>query len=261
MSQTVTLGDQQITIQDFNALKFFEAMDLVGQIMEVVPQADELMSRYTKEWLAANGAVQEVDRAAARWLFGQGENGRKALESITDAEWEASGQKLRLDKAPDGNSAFLRAFPVVYKHARTQAENLLCLLATPNSKLQDADEAGALGSKLYEKGGAVYETRKLVLHRAKLSQQVSLALACMRQLIDEFRESDLEAQMRDFRQAATELRKALAGESDDKSSTPDDAEPDEKADTSPAPSSSTPSSPATPASPEPTSSTASPTAS
>lgn len=262
MSQIVKLGDQRIEIQDFNALKFLEAMDLLGQIMEIVPRADEEIARYTQQWISQNGSERVVDRASARWLFGADESSRTALESITDAEWEASGQTLKLSKAPDGNAAMMRAFPAVYKHARPQVENVLCLLATPNSKLEEADDEGKLSDgQLYAAGGAVHATRKLVLHRARMSEQIALVIASMRQLMDEFREADLGGQMGELREAATMLSRALTGKADDRSDMPDADAPDERADTSPEPSSSTSSSPPTPASPAETFSTASPTAS
>jgi hypothetical protein len=127
-----------------------------------------------------------LDRAAATYLFGQ-----ERLEQISEEAWAASDQKLRLAKSPDGNAAFMRAFPSVYKHARKQTENLICLIATPNSDLEKADAKGESDERLYQPGGAVHEMRELILHRAKLPDQMRLVLGSLRQLAEEMQEADL----------------------------------------------------------------------
>lgn len=242
MSERIQIDDTPITVGDFSGFKFLEALALVGEIMEAVPLADEKLSEYSRSWLAANGSENVLDRAAATYLFG-----KERLEQISEEAWAASDQKLRLAKSPDGNAAFMRAFPSVYKHARRQTENLICLIATPNGELEKADEKGE-ADRLYEQGGAVHEMRKLVLHRAKLPEQMRLVLGSMRQLAEELQEADLGAQMGEFRAAVKALNGAInPAASDDETSTPDDDEPDEKAATSPEPNSSTPSSPVTPA--------------
>jgi hypothetical protein len=263
MSTTIQIGDKPVTVGDFSAFKFLEALALVGEIMEAVPLADEKISEYTKQWLTQNGSEQALDRASARWLFGRNEQTAKWLEAITDAEWEASGQKLRLAKEPDGNAAFMRAFPSVYKHARKQTENLICLIATPNSDLEKADAKGE-ADHLYEQGGPVHEMRELILHRAKLPDQMRLVLGSLKQLAEEMQQADLGAQMGEFRAAVKALATAL-GVSDDRTGpgsaeSSDESESTAQGEPASEPSSSTPSSPAIPASPEPTSSTASATA-
>jgi hypothetical protein len=259
MSTTIQIGDQPVTVGDFSGFKFLEALALVGEIMEAVPLADEKLSEYTRAWLEQNGSENVLDRAAATYLFGQ-----ERLEQISEEAWAASDQKLRLAKSPDGNAAFMRAFPSVYKHARKQTENLICLIATPNSKLEEAD-ANSEADRLYEPGGAVHEMRKLILHRAKLPDQMRLVLGSLRQLAEEMQAADLGAQMGEFRTAVKALAQAL-GVSDDttepgSAESNDENEPTDRGERVSEPSSSTPSSPAIPASPAPTSSTASATAS
>jgi hypothetical protein len=237
MSEHIQIADQQVVVGDFSGFKFLEALALVGEIMEAVPLADEKLSEYSRQWLAANGSENVLDRAAATYLFG-----RERLDEISEEAWAASDQKLRLAKSPDGNAAFMRAFPSVYKHARRQTENLICLIATPNSDLEEADQQGK-ADQLYEPGGAVHGKRKLILHRAKLPEQMRLVLGSMRQLAEELQEADLGAQMGEFRAAVKALNGAInPAASDDEKSTPDDDEPDAKVDTSQEPSSSTPSS-------------------
>lgn len=238
MSQQIKLHDQTITLSDFGGFKFLEAMGLFGEIMEIVPKADEEIGRYTREWLAANGSERVYDRAAARYLFGDDPR----LESISEEEWQQSEQRLRLAKAPDASAAFMRAFPAVYKHARPQVENLMCLMACPNSALEEADREGKADS-IYEPGGAVHKMRPLVIHNAKLHQQIALLLGCLRQLAEELRESDLGGQMGELREVMAEVRTAISpprpDENDGESSTSDAGEPDERAVTSSEPSSST----------------------
>jgi hypothetical protein len=241
MSQTIELGDQTVRLGDFSGCKFFEAMGLLGEIMEAVPLADEKITEYTKQWLAANGAERVFDRATARYMLGE------AIDPITDEEWQASGQTLKLAKGPDGSAAFMRAFPPVYRHAREQVERLICLIATPNSKLAEADDKGELDS-IYEQGGAVHEQRRLVLHEAKVSQQMKLVIGSVRQLAEELREADVGGDLGELRAAVATLNAALnpTAASNDEPDTPDDEPSDESDATAPdvpvsAPSSSTPS--------------------
>jgi hypothetical protein len=267
MSTTIQIGDKPVTVGDFSGYKFLEALALVGEIMEAVPLADEKIGEYTRQWLDREGATTTYERATARYVFGNSNDPRirAALEAITEADWEASGQKLKIEKSPDGNAAFMRAFPSVYKHARRQTENLICLIATPNSDLEKADAKGESDERLYQPGGAVHEMRDLILHKAKLPDQMRLVLGSLRQLAEEMQAADLGAQMGEFRTAVKALAQAL-GVSDDKTEpgsaeSSDENEPTERDERVSEPSSSTPSSPATPASPAPTSSTASATAS
>jgi hypothetical protein len=260
MSTTIQIGDKPVAVGDFSGYKFLEALALVGEIMEAVPLADEKLSEYTRTWLEQNGSENVLDRAAATYLFG-----RERLEQISEEAWAASDQKLRLAKSPDGNAAFMRAFPSVYKHARRQTENLICLIATPNSDLEKADAKGEADERLYQPGGAVYEMRDLILHKAKLPDQMRLVLGSLRQLAEEMQAADLGAQMGEFRTAVKALATAL-GVSDDRTEpgsaeSSDESEPTAQEERASEPNSSTPSSPAIPASPARTSSTASATAS
>lgn len=227
MSTHVTIGDQQVKLGDFSGFKFLEAVALIGEIMEAVPLADEKISEYAQSWTAQNGAERILDRTSARYLLGE------AIDPITEAEWQASEQKLRLAKSPDGNAAMMRAFPAVYKHARRQVENLVCLIATPNSLLEDADEKGEAGS-IYESGGVVHGQRKLILHRARITEQVQIVLGSMQQLAEELQEADLGGQMRDFRRAVAALNRAInPAASNDETGTPDDEPNDESEATEP----------------------------
>jgi hypothetical protein len=258
MSERIQIDDTPVTVGDASGFKFLEELALVGEIMEAVPLAEEQITDYTRHWFDRNGSENVLDRAAATYLFG-----KDRLAEISEEAWAASDQKLRLAKSPDGNAAFMRAFPSVYKHARRQMENLICLIATPNSKLAEADERGE-ADKIYDPGGPVHEMRRLILHRASVPEQIRLVLGSLRQLAEEMQAADLGAQMGEFRTAVKALAQAL-GVSDDttepESAEPNDEnEPTERDEPVSEPSSSTLSSPATPASPAPTSSTASATA-
>jgi hypothetical protein len=249
MSQTVKLGDQQIDVQDFNGYKFLEATAILGRIMEVVPEVDAAITSYTQEWLAQNGRERVLDRATAVFMYGD------SAKDIPDEVWQVSEQKLRLPQSPSGNATAMRVFPMAYGRARRDVENLIALLATPNSKLEADDDAGRVP---YDEGGSVFETRRMIVHKTKITQQVGLVIACLQQLVEELREADFPSKVGNLREAAEALQKALAGDAVE----PSDASELEKATPvmSPEPSSSTPSSPDIPASPEPTSSIASPTA-
>lgn len=246
MSATIKIADQQVTLGDFSGYKFLEATALLGEIVEAIPLADEQISAYTQRWLADNGSERILDRAAARYMLGT------SIDPITDAEWDASDQKLTLSKSPDGNVAMMRAFPVVYKHARTQVERLLCLIATPNSKLEDHDAQGKSSDELYVAGGPVHEMRRLILHRAGVADQARLVLGSMRQLAEEMQAADLGEQMGEFRTAVKALADAI-GDNAAAAKRDDEGPSDEsESDTEPSvpvsePSSSTLSSPATPA--------------
>lgn len=249
MSNTIALGDQTITVQDFSAFKFLEATDMLGQILAVVPELDPVLRGLAQEHAEAFrlrlSSVREVAQI-----------GRENLPDVPTEVWEGVVGGLIGESAPSGNDQFVRVFPLVMRKARQPTERLIALLATPNSRLEADDEASR---DPYGPDGSVHETLKLVRHRSKLSQQVGLVLACIRQLTDELREADLGGQMGELRKAAAELQKALAPPS---SEGPTGDETSGQPDTSGEPTSSTHSSPPTPdRSVGETSSIASPTAS
>jgi hypothetical protein len=248
---TVMLGDQQIQIQDFSAYKFLEATELLSQILGVVPELDPVLTSLAQQHATDFQRRLENARGVAKF-------GAEALPDVPNEMWEGLVGNLIEQSNPSGADSFVRVFPVVLKKARQPTEHLVALLATENSKLEADDEQGR---NPYEKGGSVHEKLRMIRHHAKLSQQLGLVLACVRQLADELRESDMAGQMGNLREALTDLQRAMNPEADS-SAEQTDAETSDPPVTSPEPSSSTPSSLPTPAvSPGETSSTGSPIAS
>jgi hypothetical protein len=263
MSTTIQIGDKPVTVGDFSGYKFLEALALVGEIMEAVPLADEKISEYTRQWLAR---AERLERERARpcsatYLFADPRALERSARRRGKRAVRSSSSRSRRTATRRSCGRSRRCTSTLAK----QTENLICLIATPNSDLEKADAKGEADERLYQPGGAVHEMRELILHRAKLPDQMRLVLGLARQLAEEMQAADLGAQMGEFRTAVKALAQAL-GVSDDKTEpgsaeSSDENEPTERDERVSEPSSSTPSSPATPASPAPTSSTASATAS
>jgi hypothetical protein len=180
MSTTLHVGDRDITVADFSAYKFLEATELLSRMLEVVPELDDVLARFAKDWREAH-PERTISRAVAELQM-------PGAREITDEAWSRVDHQLTLTNNPTQEQVGLRVFPIVQRHAREHLVNLLALIITPNSELEEADEAG---TDLYAKGGPVYRNARFVLHKARPTAMVNILVKAMEVLGDELREGDM----------------------------------------------------------------------
>ena len=164
MPKQVQIGEQPLQLQDFSGYKAFKVMRLAKGILASSPQIQAHIAAYVRKYEAEN--YVELDRAAAMHRFGED------LQHITDADWQASGNKLRLPTSPTSQEISLAAFPVVLDVAEQQAIRLLALIALSNRELEDADNEG--GEDAVDQ--AIEAKAKTLVHRAHAEQLLELFL-------------------------------------------------------------------------------------
>lgn len=246
---TVKVGDRELPIAEFSSYKFLEATELLAAMLEIVPDLDTELAKFGRDWRDSN-PERTITRATAELEFGA------AADGITDAAWEAAGGQLTITPRPDGTQTAIRLFPKVFRHARADMVNLLALVVTPNSELEDAEREG---QDIYANEGCVGKNRRTLLHHGRPTELVKVLLAAMEALGDEIQEGDLVSAVGKLRDRWATFTGTPTPEQETEEPKPNRAT--RRRASGGRRSSTTSSSPTRAGSPEPKSSTASPTAS
>jgi hypothetical protein len=175
----VKIGDAPATISKLNGFKAAEALGIISEITEQTPTLLQDLAEFTRQYETDH--AQRMPRAAAEARFPQ------QAKNVSEAAWEASGNELVVPEPPGLEEQVAFALPKVYTVARESLIDLLALLITPNSELEQAD---ADGRELYGKDGALAEQRRKLLHDATLEQLVEVAAAAGEVLRDQLKAID-----------------------------------------------------------------------
>lgn len=179
-AKVVTVGEETIRLEPFSGRKAIRVIRTIEHITKGVPEILDRWADFTREYEARN--VTEVDRATARHFYGPrpiyesepvladdgktvvtdayGEPlvrrvprmdsnnqvvlGADPLAHMTDADWEASGNRLRLPKSPNQGEQIAAVFPMALDLAEEEVLKLLAVLATPNAELKRKSRDGSL---------------------------------------------------------------------------------------------------------------------
>lgn len=209
-SDKPTIGGEEVSIGDFSAFKAIFAMEIVteveGAFRQVLSETAAFKRQYEKE------NVVEIPRAEARRQFrpkplykarqiiaddgetieevveepvidektGEPVLGPDPLAHLTDQDWQASGNMLRLADSPGDDVIFAQMIPTGFKLARAQVLRLIALALTTNRELEEWDGQGSetIAGQLDQKG-------KKLLHQARADELVRLAVAVARKCKDQ----------------------------------------------------------------------------
>lgn len=174
MGKTVTIGTEEKILEEFSGYKAFAAMEQLKVIFEAGPAIDSRIAAYVRTYESENAVV--LDRATALHRF-PGE-----LEHLSDQDWAASGNQLKVPQSPDGLQIAFAALPVAIEIAKTETIRLLGLLILTNQELEDADNAG--GDEAVDK--EITARAKRLMHEARGSQLLELAVVSVELLEEEF---------------------------------------------------------------------------
>lgn len=158
----VKVGGRDTALPDFNARKAIRAGRIMRDILEQSPQVQVELGRFRRDYEREN--IVELDRTSALVRFGPrplvddaGEPVRYPdghprageivmapgqLEHLSEADWQASGQKLRLPADPSREEMFLAIFPLLFDQAEDQVTQLLGLALVTEDDLGEAARAG-----------------------------------------------------------------------------------------------------------------------
>lgn len=193
----VTIGGEPRTLGDFSAYKAFKAMETVAAVEEVWRAVLSASADYKRAYEAEN--YVELDRTAARrhfrpmplWETIHNEDGTTVerpatledgtpivspdpLGHLSEADWEATDQKLRLPDSPSEQLMTAHMIPVAFKLGRDQVLRLLAIATVSNADIErwDADGPEAVDQELDK---AAHD----LLHRCKADELLQLAAATL----------------------------------------------------------------------------------
>lgn len=200
----VTVGDRTIRIEDFSARKGLRILRLLEHTAKGVPEIQKRWGEYTREYEDTH--TVDLDRALARSQYppeplmreepvvvdgvvqtdllnrplvrrepmfdeaGKVRVGPDPLGHITDADWAASGNKLRQPRSPTAAEQVVAILPLAIELAEGEVAKLLGLVAMPNRdvKTYGRDSLDVLWEKAAELGDDILE--------APMDQVVELAV-------------------------------------------------------------------------------------
>lgn len=197
----VLIGGEVQSLGEFSAYKALKALEILGDVEEAWREVLREAAAFRKEYQAEN--VIEMSRAEARRQFRPRpmEATRRVelpddrvefideplldsderpvlspdpLGHLTDADWEASDQKLRIPQAPSESMQIAAMVPRAFRLGRDATLALMALVLASNSDLEAWDREGndVVDEKLKERAAQLR-------HRAKLDELVELATATL----------------------------------------------------------------------------------
>lgn len=164
ISKQITIGEDQLQLQPFSGYKAFKVLRLAKEILKQQPEIQQHIAAYVRQYEQEN--VVEFERTAALQRFGED------LAHLTDQDWQASGNKLRMPTSPTREEIGLATFPFVLEVAEQQAIRLLALISLTNRELEDTHMEG--GEDAVDK--QIEEEARRLLHRARIEQLLELAI-------------------------------------------------------------------------------------
>lgn len=208
MSTTVTIAGEQQSVGNFSAFKAMLVMDIIADAEKVYREILQEAAAFKIDYERAN--VVEFDRATARREFaprvlfkvvreekddgrievhqepvldeqtGEPKLGPDPLGHLTEEDWTASGNVLRIFESPSDEVVYAATLPRAFKMARDEMLSLLAIVTSSNADLERWDNDDDVDQQLED-------TEKRLLHRASQSELVSLAAAALRVCREEIR--------------------------------------------------------------------------
>lgn len=205
---TVTIGGARQELGSFSAFKAFRIMDVISEAEGIYRDFLFGAAEFKQEFEKRN--VVELDRVEARREFRprplyrtirtELEDGRISVEDtpmvddetgepvlgadplghISEEDWKASNNVLRVGTSPSEDTIVAAMIPRAFKQARESVLRLLALVVVSNSDLERWDQDGDVDQRLEDEA-------KRLLHRAKGDELVILAAASLRMVREQIR--------------------------------------------------------------------------
>jgi hypothetical protein len=171
-SKTVLVGGEQIRLEAFSGRKAIRVIRTIEHITKGVPEILDRWAQFTREYEASH--VTELDRAMARveyaprplmdeepLLDGEGRAitdqlgqalvrrtpklidgvpvmGPDPLGHMSEEDWQASGNRLRIPRSPSTEERVAAIFPMALTLAEEEVSRLLALLSMSNAEVKRA---------------------------------------------------------------------------------------------------------------------------
>jgi hypothetical protein len=180
-TRKVKVGEDEFTLETFSTRKAVRVIRTIDRITKGVPAILDRWAEFTRHYEEAN--VREMDRVTARHYFapaplmvqrplmteddppkpvmadgvpvmwseplrdentGEVVMGPDPLAHMTDADWTASDNKLRLPRSPSTEEKVAAVFSMALDLAEEQVMQLMALLTVTNRELSRAHDEGNL---------------------------------------------------------------------------------------------------------------------
>lgn len=187
MSGRITIGDERVDVPDLNGVKAVEALRLLQQVMRLAPD----VARRRADFIRAYGEqyFEVLSRGEAKLRFGpvpvldgegdiaRDEHGQvltipSPVDRMTEDDWRAMGNQLRLPQRPSNNEVGMELLDVLLDKALEPTLRLLALAVANNSEVLRRKRDGDLQSWLDDRG-------EELLDRGRLDQLMELALVAV----------------------------------------------------------------------------------
>lgn len=189
---TVTVGDEQVRLEPFSGRKAIRVIRTIERIAKGVPEILDKLAEFTRGYEAANAT--ELDRTTARYELGPrpvqvsepilgpdekplrdadgqilvrtvaqlDQDGRPVmgpdpLAHMSEQDWAASGNRLRIPRSPTMGERVAAVFPTALDLAEEQVLELLALLAMSNTDLKRKSRDGSLKDYLVERADDIID--------------------------------------------------------------------------------------------------------
>lgn len=195
----VQIGGEPQTIGEFSAYKAFKAMAILASVETAWREVLKASATFKREYEAEN--FVELDRAEARRQFRprplervrreEQDDGRIALIDepvldeqqrpivgpdplghLTEEDWQAAGNKLRIAESPSERMQIAAMIPRAFELGRDAVLQLLALVVVSNADLERWDTEGTVDDELTKRAAELH-------HRAKLDELVDLATTAL----------------------------------------------------------------------------------
>jgi hypothetical protein len=135
-ARTVTIGGENLKVEEFTGRKGVWALKLLQQILNAVPKIQAQLAEFLRTY-GEEHAI-ELSRSEAKKLFGS------SLDHLTEDDWEKSGQVLRRRAMPSVPEQIAAVFPLAMDEGEEHVVKLLALLVTPNNEVKRLARSGGL---------------------------------------------------------------------------------------------------------------------
>jgi hypothetical protein len=208
-NKVVKVGARDVVLQPFSLRKGLRVLHTIRWITQSVPQILSRWAEFTREYEAQN--VTELDRAMARveyaprplmdeepLLDGEGRAitdqlgqalvrrtpkmvdgvpvmGPDPLGHLTEEDWQASGNRLRIPRSPSTEERMAAIFPMALELAEEQTLALLALLSMTNEEYDSATKADVVEAiKVRQEellSAPMYEMLELAISAGEMIEQ------------------------------------------------------------------------------------------
>jgi hypothetical protein len=167
----IMLGGSERLVPRLSGHKVFTALAILREVSREMPKITQEWSNFEREYRKQNSVV--LDRTQALMQFPD------RLAHMTDADWEASGNKLTVGVSPSQEQTVAAVFPVAIDLAEKQVMRLMALVLASNEDIKLYRNEGTTKERLDQRANELLD--------ADISELIELAVVAAEVVDDQVR--------------------------------------------------------------------------